>query len=280
MTVEKIVPSTFDVDALRQGLSEESGAPVAGPLSGASGSAGNSGRRNFLTPLAMSIVVLSLGGFTASNWMLRQQMGELAERVKQAETRLNGIAGMEAGRHESGASAAKQSETEYHAIALEIKQLKTRTQDIKPLQEQALEIRRSIVALEHSVVEIKQSVVAQAEFLAQKKKVHLQQNKRSGRDVEKSVTVVAEKPRIKKKKGRGGWIVNLIILANEKSADRELEKLREGGIQAEKRPIRIRGKMMYQLRADGFAGMADARAFIRDIAARAGYKDAWLASAE
>jgi len=270
--------SGLEENILRQELIEAASLPVHGMKSGISNPHGSVDKHRILATLSLTIVLLSLIGFTASNWMLRQQMGELDGRVRQAETRMNAMARMEAGRHASGVSAAKQSATEYHAIALEIKQLKTRTQDIKPLQEQALEIRRSIVALEHSVVEIKRSVAAQAEFLAQKKKAPFQQTKISSRDVEKPVTVVAEKPRIKKKKGRGGWIVNLIILANEKSADRELEKLRKGGIQAEKHPIRMRGKVMYQLRAGGFSGMADARAFIRDIAARVGYKDAWLVS--
>lgn len=74
-----------------------------------------------------------------------------------------------------------------------------------------------------------------------------------------------------------GWAVYLTSLKSEEIADRELARLQSQGIQAEKHIAMVRGEKYFQLRTGQFEKTEEALARMRQVAAKVGYKDAWIA---
>lgn len=95
--------------------------------------------------------------------------------------------------------------------------------------------------------------------------------------------VAAVKPLVEKipttdsaKPASGGWSVNLISLSNEKVADKELARLRNLGIRAEKQRVEQDGRVWFRLRVPGFTSHDGAKAYIDTVEGKAGVSNAWV----
>ena len=276
MMPEENNPPGFDEELLRHGLDEDAGDLNADTRKAeqVQGSPGDPAKSSRFVPLAMVVVILSLVGFTVSNWMIRQQVEELTEQIEMIEARLDQATNMAADR-----DALKRNSKDVSEPASQPQETETRK-----LTAQVAEIVQTVGALQRSLDEMQRLRPAPAEPRLQGKNQSTPQDKDANQETkknksgEKAVTPnsVGENEGIEKRKKT--WTVYLKALEDEESADRELAKLKEAGILAEKRKIKARGKVLYQLTAGRFDWTADGRAFIRDVAIKAGYKDAWLGS--
>jgi len=294
MMDESKATAAFDDEFFQQSLDEGISIPVEEPSPGPAGTADRFGGSNRLVPVAVVIVILSLIGFTASNWMLHKQTNMLAAQIESVEARLDKAAS--AGRDDKGRKAAviRQTDPETNKHEIEIRQL----------ADQVSEITQTVAALRSSLGEMSRLRSGPAAAKLQEKKLPAPSENVAGQDTKKNKSGVEENKLIippkniagqeKKvepgagvvkldgagkgtvRKHKGVWTVYLVALEDEKLADEELAKLKKAGISARKSKIRAHGKVYYQLRTGRFEWTADGRAFIRDVAIKAGYKSAWL----
>ncbi len=277
MMDERKAAAAFDEEILRQGLDESISIPVEEPSPGPADPADGSGGSRRLAPVAIVIVILSLIGFTASNWMLRKQTKILAAQIESVEARLDKVASAGGDHKGRKAPVIRQSDPGNQKHEIQIRQL----------TDQVSEITQTVAALRSSLGEMLRSRPgAPAAPKLQEKKLPAPSENIAGQDIRenkpgvKAVQVNSAGGKGNVVKRKGVWTVYLVALEDEKLADEELAKLKKAGISARKSKIRAHGKVYYQLRTGRFEWTDDGRAFIRDVAIKAGYKDAWLGPAK
>ncbi len=73
-----------------------------------------------------------------------------------------------------------------------------------------------------------------------------------------------------------GWVLNLVSVDSQYSAEKALKRYKKQGIPAEIYPAVIKGKTWYRLRIGGFASKQEAIAQKKYLAVKHGIKDAWI----
>jgi len=223
---------------------------------------GDIGRRQkWLIAVAIGVIAVSLAGFTASNWMARQRMGELAAQIKKMEIRLDRITKQDTNHRKPE-----------RGIRLTALSKQPNESEIRQLKAQVLAIEQSIAVLNQSIQDMRRPVSKAGEAVTLKTEP-AQSGKHA--NTKKLLPVMSEKNNSREVKQKSVWVVNLISLSNEETAEKRLGKIRKAGILARKHKVTVRGKTFYRLSTGCFKDISGARAYIRGIAIKAGYVNAW-----
>lgn len=231
------------------------------------------------------VLVLSLVGFSSSNWMMRNHLGQLTattadlqssltamheEKIASENNMLARIAGLEDSFRQVRLKLGQQSGDD-SLVALELR-----------LVEAEKEISRLRLVM-HSTTKHKRIKRAKAPVVTQK----IQRTANAAKHTPpKPKTALASRtppvststhsPPISKSSGQNNWFVNLATRSDELAADSELKKIRASGMMAGKHGVNVRGKKYWRLSVAGFPSRQAAHKFIQNVAAKHGFPDAWV----
>ncbi len=232
-----------------------------------------------LNGIFMIILVICLAGFSFSNWMMHKQVARLTAAITDVQSRLTETMDAEKGKNRIKNRIAA---LEDHFIKIRIR-LRRQSGDegMKTFERHLAQAEKEVARLRSDMDSaLEQGPIGHSEGASAGRKprtapVTMKTPKfvSTGR-----VPMQASAHHAQTRKDHGHlWVVNLAVRHSASAADGELKKIRGFGIMAEKYPVESRGKKYWRLRVAGFRSLEAARKFVRHVAAKHGYGDAWIA---
>ncbi len=240
-----------------------------------SSSCHNNTNNNGISQIVMTVIVLSVAGFTAFNWMANQTLEALKLQIESLETRMNNSSGIDADQvTDAKAQHVTDSEQENEVILMQMAtQIRENREAIKALKQPVIDTAITVSALpeissEDSIVDSSSSRVDKVV----RKKVETTKKV----STTKRGMPMPETPKSVSSKKSRGWNIILTSLKNEVIADRELATLLKSGQQVEKHTVKVHGETFHQLRTGWFERKDDALAYLKKAISDLGYRDAWI----
>jgi len=226
-----------------------------------------------LNAIFTSILVISLAGFSISNWMTHKQVAQLTTATADVQSRLAGMdSDKDKKRMENRMAGLEDS---FRTIRLRLGQ--------QPSDDGLVTLKLRLADAEKEIARLRLimgSAIKQART-GRSKVTHAGQRTRTARSTKKApkATLASHVPthRMLALTNPGqSWIVNLETTGSESAAESALTKMHGFGIMAKKHEVERRGKKYWRLSVAGFRSRQAASEFVQNIAAKHGFADAWI----
>jgi cell division septation protein DedD len=276
----------FDEDALKQALNESLEIPAHSGQENLQQENSNNG----ISWIVMAVIFLSAAGFTASSWMANQKIAALKVQIENIEIRMNNSLSVDADQvtHEKAQHAiniGQKNEATLMQLATQIMENREGIEALKQLVANTAAQNYANTAImlsvppafssEDSIASPVSPKADEAEIADRVAGMKIAETaKKAGIAKQETSMPETAKP-VLLKNGRG-WNIVLMSLKNEAMADRELAALLKNGYQAEKHIVKVHGETFHQLRVGWFEQKDDALAYLKNVIAGMGYKDAWI----
>jgi len=229
------------------------------------------------------VLMVSVIGFSGANWMMYKRLTQLSTTTADLQSK---FADIDTNKHKGEKNMQRRLaglEESFRQVRLKIGQ-QSGDDQLVALELRLVEAEKEISRLRlvmHSTIKhkrirytktlVKKSRPAHASIKPKPEKTTLvsSNHKTKTRPKPTPSTPISKKP-------KGNWFVNLATRSDESAADSELKKIRQSGMMAEKHGVQMHGNKYWRLSVSGFPSREAAHAFIRNVAARHGFPDAWV----
>ncbi len=236
-----------------------------------------------LNGMLTGVLIICLAGFSFSNWMMHKQVALLATRVTNTQSRLVKITDTEKVRKRMESRIAS-LEDGFRKIRIRLRRQSGGEGTTKfrlRLAKAEKAINRLELSMAGTMGRRKKEARRTKQILAGRKPeprtARVTKKMSQSASTSRTPTQASALHTQARKDSGHTWVVNLAARHSESTANDELKKMRKSGIMAEKHTVERQGRKYWRLRVAGFRSLKAARKFIRDVAAKHGYKGTWIA---
>jgi len=226
-----------------------------------------------------AVLVLSLVGFSSTNWMMHKHLGQLTATTADLQSSLTAMQENKAKSENNMLARIAGLEDSFRQVRLKLGQ-QSGDDSLVALELRLVEAEKEISRLRlvmHSTTKNKRIRRAKAPVVTRKPKLVANASKHTPPKTTNRTPISTSTHSLPISKGsEQNWFVNLATRSDEFAADSEIKKMRKAGMMAEKHGVKVRGKKYWRLSVAGFSSRQAAHKFIQNVAAKRGFPDAWV----